>query len=67
MDEATAERVIDRILQLHRAEEYELPYGELGAGISVAVCAHCRREDGGRVGMPCPTALLTRTARQVNP
>lgn len=56
MDLDEAKRVIERILQLHTAEPYAPPQG----GFTWSVCKHCRREDGGRVIMPCPTTLIVR-------
>lgn len=60
MELAEAQRVIDRVLQLHKSEPYMVPSME----ITVAVCSHCRQEDGGRVLMPCPTTAITRKAVQ---
>lgn len=57
MDEAIAQRALDRIGQLHRSEAYET-----AQGVTVAVCVHCRRDDGGRVVQPCPTMLLVKSA-----
>lgn len=59
MELAEAERVIERILQLHQPEPYLTAFDA-----TVAVCAHCRDAGGRRVLMPCPTTLLTRKARQ---
>lgn len=59
MDLAEAERVINRVLQLHTAEPYDA-----SPGVTVAVCKHCRRPDGGRVVMPCPTTLVVRASRR---
>lgn len=53
MDLDEAKRVIDRVLQLHKPEEYGV----------LAVCAHCRHEDGGRVVMPCRTAQVVKASK----
>lgn len=58
LDIAEVTRVIERILQLHSAEQHTPP----GGGSAWSVCKHCRREDGGRVIMPCPTTLIVRSA-----
>jgi hypothetical protein len=60
VDVDEANRVIDRLLQLHAAEQHMPP----GGGFAWSVCKHCRREDGGRVIMPCPTTLIVRASRR---
>ena len=62
MDESEAQRVIARILQLHTAEPYQ--WKMVPNGPRIAVCSHCRREDGKRVKMPCPTTAIIRPSTQ---
>jgi len=52
----TAEGRIAAVAALHAPVDFPA----FGGSLIAPVCEHCRREDGGRVGMSCPTMRIVK-------